>query len=42
MINVLDISLSPTATVKDALKLIDDGAVKIALIVNQQQHFSIE
>ncbi|SVC74300.1 uncharacterized protein METZ01_LOCUS327154, partial [marine metagenome] len=38
MINVLDISLSPTATVKDALKLIDYGAVRIALIVDQQQH----
>jgi len=38
MINVLDISLSPTATVKDALKLIDCGLVKIALIVDQQQH----
>ena len=38
MINVLNISLSPTATVKDALKLIDDGAVKIALIVDQQKH----
>ena len=38
MINVLDISLSPTATVKDALKLIDYGLVKIALIVDQQQH----
>lgn len=38
MINVLDISLSPTATIKDALKLIDHGAVKIALVVDNDNH----
>ena len=38
MINVSEISLSSTATIKDALKLIDHGAVKIALIVDKNNH----
>ena len=38
MNNILDFSLSPAATLKDALKLIDDGAVKIVLVVDQNQH----
>jgi len=38
MINIVEISLSPTATIKDALRLIDHGAVKIALIVDKDNH----
>ena len=36
MFDVSGISLSPNSTLKDALKLIDHGAVKIALIVSKK------